>query len=74
MNLSFPCVLDGGEADFGKVFLHDVTVEGPHADVEPEGFDGGTPRMFARGGSEDGSRFDHGGKAVGQNGFLAANG
>ena len=66
-------VLDGGEADFGKVFLHDVTVEGPHADVEPEGFDGGTPRMFAGGRGEDGGRFPVGGKAVGQEGFLAAN-
>lgn len=39
------------DTDFGKVFVHYITVECPYSDIHSESFGGGTPRVFCRRGS-----------------------
>lgn len=34
------------DTDFGKVFVHYITVECPYSDIHSESFGGGTPRVF----------------------------
>ena len=34
------------DTDFGKVFVHYITVECPYSDIHSESFGSGTPRVF----------------------------